>query len=100
MASQNAMFLDDPMENDEGTSASCPSLLYQYGFVILFNWNETIKNPFKMFPRQSFSTNEISDKCMIERLKDELRIRKLKPMKHIPGQKVSLFAKVENCKKT
>ena len=97
MASQNDMFLDDPQIDNGQRSATCPNSL-SYGFVILFNWNESIKTPFKMFPRKAFSIDEISNKCMNSNLKDEFRIKKLKALKPLPGQKMSLFAKVESCK--
>ena len=70
---------------------------YSYGFVILFNWDENAQKPFKIFPRKAFSTDDIRDHCYDKVLPDEMRIRKLKPLKSLPGHKMSLFAKVDAC---
>lgn len=69
-----------------------------YGHVILFNWDEGVQRPFKMFPRKAFGSEEITDRCYNKDLSNDYRIRKLKPLKPLPGQKMSLFAKVEACK--
>ena len=85
-----------PNQRENAQSSSCPaSVPMVYGFVILFNWNESLKKPFKMFPRQTFG-NEIGDKCITSRLTNLYRIKKLKSLKSLPGQKTSLFAKVES----
>ena len=99
MASQMDMFLSEPEEESIQLSSSCPiSLRYTYGFVILFNWDEGIQKPFKMFPRRAFSKEEISDKCYNSRVSDTFRVKKLKKLRPLPGKKVSLFAKVEGSK--
>lgn len=101
--------------------SSCPAeVSVTYGFIILFNWEEGstfffylsfgmiessyiyfykgVKNPFKLFARKSFSTQDIRDQTIECNLKDEFRIRALRPLKPLPGLKMSLFAKVEACK--
>ena len=83
------MFISEPLHPGEG--GIC------YGFVILFNWDEKVQKPFRIFPRKNFSTNDIRDRCYEKVLVDEMRIRKLKPLHSLPGEKWSLFAKVESC---
>lgn len=82
----------------QDTSSSSSNSVFQYGFIILFNWNEDLKKPFKIFPRKAFSTNDIRDHCYEKNVKNENRIRKLMALKPLPGQKMSLFAKVEQRK--
>ena len=104
--SQMDMFSSEPLpateamvEETAARSSSCPSgLSFQYGFVILFNWNEDVRRPFMIFPRSLFSKDEIQDKTMENRLTDQHRMKKLRPLKPLPDQKMSLFAKVEACK--
>lgn len=79
-------------------SASCPGKMpVSYGFLILFNWDEGVKKPFKIFPRKTFSPQDIRDHTIESNLRDEFRIRALKPLKALPGIKMSFFAKVEAC---
>lgn len=96
------MFLsetNDLRDEREGRSMSCPnSVRFTYGFVILFNWDEQIKKPFKIFPRKAFSTEEISDRCYTSRVSDEYRVKKLKRLRPLPGNKLSIFCKVEDGK--
>ena len=96
------MFMSEPLHPDaksETGTLSCPTeTSFTYGFAILFNWDEKVQKPFKIFPRKAFSTDDIRDRCYEKVLVDEMRIRKLKPLKPLPGQKMSLFAKVESCK--
>ena len=96
------MFMSEPLHPDaksETVTLSCPTeTSFTYGFAILFNWDEKVQKPFKIFPRKAFSTDDIRDRCYEKVLVDEMRIRKLKPLKPLPGQKMSLFAKVESCK--
>ena len=85
---------------ENGPAETAGDRKFNYGFVILFNWNEEIQRPFKLFPRKAFSPNEIRDRCYEKLLIPEQRIRKLMPLKPLPGQKLSFFAKVEACKWT
>ena len=95
------IFLPEPPLNsgEDGKSASCPASLsplsFMYGFLILFNWNEDIKTPFKIFPRRAFQ-KEISDNCVVKKLTNLYRIKPLKALKSLPGQKMSVFAKIES----
>ena len=88
-------------ESDDGPNvpetASCPiSPFFVCGFVILFNWDEGLQKPFKLFPRKAFP--EITDYCLNKELSNEFRMKKLCPLKPLPGKKMSLFAKVESSK--
>ena len=107
MDSQQDMFLSQPeLQQTQGSpmvkermTSSCPvELSNVYSFIILFNWSENVKNPFKNFSRSSFSNDEIKDYCLKTKLKDAFRVKKLKPMKSLPGKRTSLFAKVEASK--
>lgn len=84
-------------EVDERGNNSCPPTVnFVYGYLILFNWNEGVKKPFKLFPRKAFQ-GEIGDNCVTQKVSDPYRIKKLKALKSLPGQKMSMFAKVESC---
>lgn len=88
-----------PEEKEEKRNSSAlEKISINYGFAILFNWDEKVQKPFKIYPRNSFSTDDIRDRCYDKVLVDEMRIRKLKPIKSLPSQKLSLFGKVEACK--
>ena len=89
------LYRDSEMER---TSNSCPpSPNFVYGFLILFNWNEGLKNPFKIYPRREF-LNDIGENCVTQKLSDPYRIKKLRSLKSLPGQSMSMFAKVQDCK--
>lgn len=102
MESDWDMFGSEPQggvnqENGGKTANSCPANIYIYGYIILFNWGEGLKKPFKIFPRKAFA-KEIKDRVIEKELPDKFRVKKLKPFTSLPGQILSLFAKVEACK--
>ena len=82
---------------DEVISNSSGPIEFTYGFIILYNWNERVKKPFKVFSINLFN-NEIQEQCISHTLKGQFRMKVLKPLKALPDQQVSLFAKVEACK--
>lgn len=92
--SRSDIYLPEPPINVP--DGKCPPSI-TYGFLILFNWNENIKNPFKIFPHRAFN-NEIGENCVTKKLTNMYRIKALRPMKSLSGQKLSMFAKVEACK--
>ena len=99
MASQKEIFYSEPpeMHEEEETprsSLSCPAV-FSYAFVILFNWDESEKHPFKVFNRNSFSKEQIDEKSMKKKVNNMYRKKKLISMK---PQKVSLFGKMEDRK--
>ena len=95
--SQPAQRQDD---NERGTEFnSCPVMHSTlFGFIILFNWNEGIQRPFQIYQRGFFSKEDIKYYCTEKNLSNSTRIKKLKPLKPLPGQKMSLFGKVEASK--
>lgn len=95
----NSEPLPEPADESAPPSGSCPvPVFFQYGFVILFNWGVNIMKPFKIYPRSSFSSEEIRGYWIENKLETKWRIKKLKPLHPLSGQKVSLFAKVEDGK--
>ena len=97
------MFQSEPLcpedKVPENQNASCPmNESFIFGYIILFNWDEEIQKPFRIFSRKTFSTDEIRDRCYTKHLTEEFRVRKIKPLKALCGQKLSIFAKVEHCK--
>ena len=101
MDSDVDMFNSQPLlgKNYEDPSSSCPAVLkFFYGYVILFNWDESKLSPFKMYARKEFTKEEIPNQWLETKLIDKWRLKKLKPLSPLPGQKMSIFAKVEGCK--
>lgn len=97
------MFHSEPLQPEDDTNgnmnASCPlNETFTFNYIIFFNWNEEFQRPFKIFSRKQFGSDEIKDRCYEKYLSDEFRVWKIKPLKSLPGQKLSLFAKVEGCK--
>ena len=98
MDSDTDMFNTQPSEQDVDVP-SCPaSMHFDYGFVILFDWCVKAKKPFQVFSRAMFNKEEIRDYWMENKLVDKWRLKKLKPLKPLPGQQMSIFAKMDKCK--
>lgn len=97
MDSDVDMFSSQPTRRGSQHDPDVPAtqMRFIYRFVILFNWNESLPRPFKMFPRNSFTTDEIPDAWIDRKLMDKWRLRTLKPLAELPGQKMSIFAKVD-----
>ena len=85
--------IEEPQKSPEARSSSCPAKVCVYAYVILFNWKENIQKPFKMYTRKSLK--EILEYTINNHLKDDFRIKCLKPLMSLPGEKLSLFARVE-----
>ena len=83
---------------NESNSSPIFANTYEFGFLILFNWDEGIQRPFEMFPRRTFSTSDIKAYCYEKNLNISMRIKKLKALRALPGRKMSLYAKVESSK--
>lgn len=81
-------------ERKSGGLLSFPLTKLDWGYIIIFNWDEGAVNPFKIYPCKAFE-NDIKDKFIDKHLADQFRVRKLKPMKSLPGETVSLFGKME-----
>ena len=87
--------IDEANNIEESRSISCPvKMAVVYGYVILFNWKEGVKKPFKMYTRNSLK--EIMEYTINNHLKEEFRVKCLKPLRSLPGEKLSLFARVED----
>lgn len=81
-------------ERRKGGGGSGHVKVFSCGYLILFNWDENITKPFNIYPRKNFA-QEIKDRSIERHLPDDLRVKKLKHLKSLPGQQMSLFAKVE-----
>lgn len=99
MDSDCDMFSSQPLahEGKKTIENSCPAQVFSFGYVVLFNWDETAKKPFKIFPHKAFA-KEIGTRCIEKEIPDQMRMKQLKPLKALPGLKMSLFAKIESCK--
>lgn len=68
----------------------------EYDRVILFNWDHWPNRlPFQSFPKTHFLPGEISLEWLKYQMVPKSRMRKLEPFKSLPGQSLSMFAKVE-----
>lgn len=66
-----------------------------YSWLVLFSWTAGLKEPFQLFPMSQFVDTEIRPAWITSQLVAKSRIRKLKPLTSLPGQTMSLFAKME-----
>lgn len=67
----------------------------EYSHLIFFNWSSGLTKHFKTFPISEFSEDEIRPGWINYQMRFESRCRPLKPLRKLPGQTVSLFAKIE-----
>ena len=86
---------EDDRESSQEQSSSCP-ISPVFGFIILFNWKDGNSKPFRMYPRTVLP--EIGDYFIDRNLPGSFRLRRLRPLKHLPGETLSLFAKVDQSK--
>ena len=91
------MFLSSP-ENSPKIRSSLPAnLSYVYLWVILFDWNENVEEPFDIYQVGLFSESELKSKWIKGDLDQNSRLKQLS-FSAIPWKKLSLFAKIEKCK--
>lgn len=85
---------DDEKDSDRGDeiSASCPIKLLST-FVMLFEWDETLPNPFKVFPFSKLD-KQIKPAWIQNNLTPKSRQKKLK----LNGKNMSLFGKMNSSK--
>ena len=69
--------------------------VYNYGFVILFEWDPDLASPFKLFPREELS--DMKDEYLTKKLGLEGRRRVFK-FAALEGIETSVFVKLEKCK--
>ena len=85
-------------EKEKYISSSCPAkTVYEYSFVILFNWSMGCERPFKIYNLQAFDENEIKESWIKFQMKNKTRMKKLTGLAEVPDKAVSLFAKIERC---
>ena len=65
-----------------------------YHHVIIFSWDPNDENPFEIYQRNSFSSNEIPDDWYDSVLSSENRHQKLK-LSGLRGHQYSVFCKIE-----
>ena len=95
--SQRDMFMSSP-ENSPRIQGSLPTNpKYIYLWVILFDWDENVEEPFSLFQIAMFSKTELKPKWISGELNQASRQKKMK-FSAVPGKTVSVFAKVEKCK--
>lgn len=68
---------------------------YDKGWVILFNWSHKVEKPFEAYLTKQFAVSEIRNNWIEKVLTSKWRKRRLLPISSLPGQDLSLFAKVE-----
>lgn len=96
-SSQRDMFLDSSPENSPKVDNSLPApLAYIYLWVILFDWDEDVEQPFDVYQIATFSNSDLRDEWISGELDENSRLKKLK-FASIRGKTMSLFAKVEKC---
>ena len=66
-----------------------------YNQMILFNWGYGNNSPFEVHHKSRFQDTEIRPNWLKYQLVPKSRLRKLKPIKSMPNQILSLFAKIE-----
>lgn len=98
-ASQRDMFASSPEPNDPPpVQSSLPSsLVYEYLWVILFEWNVNLEKPFVLYPIENFSSSELKQQWIDGDLEEISRLKKL-TFPSLKGKCCSLFCKVEKCK--
>lgn len=96
-SSQRDPFLSSP-DHSPGVESSLPAkVTYTYLWVILFDWDEDVEEPFDLYQVGLFPTSELKPKWISGDMDIESRQKKLRFSTH-PGKFFSLFAKVEKCK--
>lgn len=105
MASQSQVTLSqDPSQvppSQESTSHFRNSTKHVFDHIILFNWEKDLENPFKIYSVNDFQSKEIPQEWLLHQVRDSSRCRKLKPLPTLPGEILTLFAKVEKgCSRT
>lgn len=95
MASQQDPFRDCPSSPSSYSLDSGKKTEYLYEFVILFNWDVDLREPFSYHKISLFTDKDIKPQWISKNLRLESRVSKLKNLSPFPGQTMSLFAKIE-----
>ena len=98
-SSQRDMFLPSSPESDSSShmNSSLPNpLIYEYLWVILFEWNLNQEQPFQIFQIAGLRNDELNPEWIKGDLDECSRLKKLS-FPSIGKKQFSLFAKVEKC---
>ena len=95
-SSQRDMFMSSPESSPRMRSSLPSSLAYVYLWVILFDWDENVEEPFNIYQVAMFSPSELKPKWLSGDFEIDSRKKKIS-FSAIPGKTFSLFAKVEKC---
>ena len=66
-----------------------------YAFVVLCDKDEEVMNPFSLYPRTMFTSNEIMDRWLNSILDHSSRLKSLHTLERLPDKSLSLFGKIE-----
>lgn len=83
------------MTESQGLNVHLAQSTREYDGIILFNFGNGLKYPFKFFKRKYFDSTEIRDAYYQFQLVPLSRMRKLRPLKKHPRESLAIFAKVE-----
>ena len=96
-SSQRDMFAASSPEVSPRVRSSLPvTLSYVYLWVILFDWDENVEDPFSLYQVALFRESELKPKWISGDLDVDSRQKKIS-FTTLPGKTFSLFAKVEKC---
>ena len=74
------------------SATKCSEVIYHH--VVLYSWDVDEELPFEIYPRNSFSSNEIPDEWYTNVLSDTLRHQK-QELSGLRGKHYSVFCKIE-----
>lgn len=73
-----------------------PSNKGKYGFVVLCDKDESVMNPFAVYPRTMFSSVEINERWLDSILDHSSRLRTLPTLERFPNMSLCLFGKIDD----
>lgn len=104
ISSQTDLFRDSDMDTRKEKQKPRPSASYDpaqkpyqylYEYVILFNWDVDLADPFSHYSLNMFKDKDIKPEWISKNLGINSRISKLRNLSPFPGQVFSLFSKIE-----
>lgn len=102
MASQRDIFLDS-QDNCKDKKKKVPSTWdpswkmkeYMYEWIVLFNWEQDVRNPFESYKLSIFNSKDFKPEWISKNLGIASRTTKLTNLSPFPGGTYSLFSKLE-----
>lgn len=98
-SSQKDMFESDTEDGKARISSSLGAVLkarkYNYDGIVLFNWDVDLDCPFSDFSLSMFTDTDLKSDWITKNLGNESRILQMSNLSPFPGQKFSLFGKIE-----